>query len=203
MLYDKFAKGYDKALAPFENWFLNKWRAETLSYLPENARILEIGAGTGLNFKHYPNCQHAVVSEISIKMLEVAKTKTTSINLIQTDAENLPFPDNSFDAAFATLVFCSIPNPKKAFAELQRVLKAKDKIILLEHVRPNGLFGYFFDVLNVLTVALFEDHFNRQTAKIAEESGLKIIEIKKKSFGIINLIICEVPSVGTHASRLQ
>ncbi|MGI8668932.1 MAG: class I SAM-dependent methyltransferase, partial [Aridibacter sp.] len=183
---------YDKAFAPFEKRFLEKWRAETLSYLPENAKILEIGAGTGLNFKHYPKCRHAVASEISIKMLEVAKTKTTTIDLLQTDAEQLPFPDNYFDAAFATLLFCAIPNPKKAFAELRRVLKAKDKIILLEHVRPNGLFGYFFDVLNVFTVTLFEDHFNRQTAKIAENSGLKIIEIKKKAFGVVNLIICEV-----------
>ena len=192
MFYDKFAKGYDKALAPFEKYFLNKWRAETLSYLPKNARILEIGAGTGLNFKHYPNCTHAVASEISIKMLEVAKTKTSTIELIQTNAENLPFPDNSFDAAFATLVFCSIPDTQKAFAELQRVLKDKDKIILLEHVRPKGLLGYIFDVLNLFTVAWFEDYFNRKTAKLAEESGLKILDVKSKALGIVNLIICEV-----------
>ncbi len=192
MIYDKFAKGYDKALAPFETWFLNKWRTETLSYLPENAKILEIGAGTGLNFQHYPKCKHAVAGEISIKMLEVAKQKTNTIEQIQTDAEQLPFSDNSFDAAFATLVFCSIPDPQKSFAELQRVLKAKDKIILLEHVRPNGLLGYIFDVMNLFTVALFEDYFNRETAKIAKDSGLKILEVKSKAFGIVNLIICEV-----------
>lgn len=192
MIYDKFATNYDKALAPFEKWFLEKWRKETLSHLSKNSKILEIGAGTGINFKHYPECQQAFASEISIKMLEIAKSKSNSIKLIQTDAQKLPFPDNSFDAAFATLVFCSIPNPKKAFAELQRVLKAKDKVILLEHVRPNGLLGYLFDVINIFTVALFEDCFNRETAKIAEESGLRIIKIKKKAFGIVQLIICEV-----------
>lgn len=191
MIYDKFAKGYDQALAPFERWFLDKWRAETLAYLPENAVILEIGAGTGLNFKHYPKCHHAFAGEISIKMIEISKQKTSTVNLLQADAEKLPFPDEYFDAAFATLVFCSIPEPEKAFAELRRVLKAKGKIILLEHVRPNGLFGYLFDVLNVFTVALFEDHFNRETAKLAEESGLKILEIQKKAFGTVNLIICE------------
>ncbi len=192
MIYDKIADSYDKFLAPFEKRFLDRWRAETLAYLPENARILEIGAGTGLNFKHYPNYQTAVASEISIKMLEIAREKTSSIKLVQASAEELPFPDESFDAAFATLVFCSIPRPEKAFAELRRVLKAKDKIILLEHVRPTGLFGYFFDVLNVLTVALMEDHFNRETAKIAENAGLKVLEVKKKVFGIVNLIICEI-----------
>ena len=189
--YDKFAKSYDRALKPFENWFLDKWRKETLAHLPENTKILEIGAGTGLNFKHYPKCKHAVAGEISIKMLEIARTKTDKINLLQTDAENLPFPESSFDAAFATLVFCAIPNPENAFAELRRVVKNGGKIVLLEHVRPRGFLGYLFDVLNFFTVALFKDHFNRRTAKIVANSGLKILEVKEKALSIVNLIICE------------
>ncbi len=192
MIYDKFAKGYDKAFAPFERRFLSNWRRETLSYLPENSRILEVGAGTGANFRFYPQCRHAVASEISLKMLEFAKEKTDSIELIQTTAETLPFAENTFDAAFATLVFCSINKPENAFLELNRVIKPNGKIILLEHIRPKGLLGYVFDALNIFTVALIDDHFNRQTAKIAERSGLKILEVKEKAFGIVNLIVCEV-----------
>lgn len=191
MLYDKLAKGYDKLLAPFEKRFLSKWRMETLSYLPEKAQILEIGAGTGANFDFYPPSKFAVASEISIKMLEFAKNKTNKIQLIQSDAETLPFAENSFDAVFATLVFCSIPNPENAFSELRRVVKTNGKIILLEHVRPQGFLGYLFDVLNVFTTFLIEDCFNRETAKVAEKCGLKIVEIKQKAFGIVNLIICE------------
>jgi SAM-dependent methyltransferase len=103
----------------------------------------------------------------------------------------LPFAANTFDAAFATLVFCSIPKPENAFRELRRVVKPNGKIVLLEHVRPNGLLGFAFDFLNILTVALIEDHFNRRTAKIAEDSGLKVLEVKRKAFGIVNLIVCE------------
>jgi ubiquinone/menaquinone biosynthesis C-methylase UbiE len=191
MIYDKFAKGYDRAFAPFEKKFLSKWRAETLSYLPDNSKILEIGAGTGANFQFYPAAECAVASEISIKMLEFARNKTSEIRLVQATAEVLPFAANSFDAAFATLVFCSIPNPEKAFAELQRIIKPNGKIVLLEHVRPKGLPGFLFDFLNIFTVTLIEDHFNRQTAKIAESAGLKVLEIKQKAFGIVNLIICE------------
>jgi ubiquinone/menaquinone biosynthesis C-methylase UbiE len=191
MIYDKFAKGYDKAFAPFEKRFLSKWRAETLSYLPENSRILEIGAGTGANFQFYPASECAVASEISLKMLEFARNKTARIRLVQAAAEVLPFAANSFDAAFATLVFCSVPNPRNAFAELQRVVKPNGKIVLLEHVRPKGLPGFLFDFLNILTVALIEDHFNRQTAQLAESAGLKILEVKPKAFGIVNLIVCE------------
>src|SRR3982750_407852 len=159
MIYDKLAKGYDKALAPFEKRFLSNWRQETLSLLPENAKILEIGAGTGANFQFYPASKHAIASEISIKMLEFARQKTNEIELIQAAAENLPFAANSFDAAFATLVFCSIPNPANAFAELKRVVKSNGKIVLLEHIRPNGLLGFAFDFLNIFTVVLIEDHF--------------------------------------------
>ncbi len=193
MIYDKFAENYDNLLAPFEKRFLAKWREETLAFLPESANLLEIGAGTGLNFRFYPSCKHSVASEFSCKMLMVAKEKPRreNISLIQTDAEILPFAENTFDAAFATLVFCSIPNPEKAFAELKRVIRKNGKIILLEHVRPKGLPGYFFDFLNIFTVSLIEDHFNRETAKIAEKLGLKILEVRKKAFGIVNLIVCE------------
>lgn len=191
MIYDKFAKGYDPALAPFEKRFLSRWRKETLSFLPEHARILEIGAGTGANFSFYPAAKCAVASEISIRMLETARQKTDEIRLVQADAETLPFAANSFDAAFATLVFCSIPKPENAFAELRRIVKPKGKIVLLEHVRPPGLPGYVFDFLNIFTVALIEDHFNRRTAEIAEKAGLKILEVKQKAFGIVNLIVCE------------
>lgn len=191
MIYDKFAAGYDKIFAPFEKRFLEKWRTETLSYLPENSRILEIGAGTGANFKFYPPSKCAAASEISIKMIELAKQKTDEIHLVQADAENLPFPESFFDAAFATLVFCSISKPENAFAELKRAVKPNGKIILLEHVRPKGFLGYGFDFLNIFTTALIEDCFNRETAKLAQNSGLNILEIKEKAFGAVNLIVCE------------
>ena len=190
-IYDKLAGYYDRAFAPFEKRFLGKMRAETLALLPEDAVILEIGAGTGANFEFYPNCRQATASELSIKMIDIAKGKSGSIRLVQADAQALPFPANHFDAAFATLVFCSIPDPDKAFAELKRTLKPGGRIVLLEHVRPKGFLGYFFDILNILTVATIDDHFNRQTAKTAQRAGLKLIEVREKAFGIVNLIVCE------------
>lgn len=192
-IYDNFAAGYDRFFNPLEKRFLRRWREETLSYLPDNSRLLEIGAGTGLNFKFYPlNCK-CIASELSLKMLEVAHRKIDfkEIKLVQANAEILPFTENSFDAAFATLVFCSIPNPQNTFQELQRVVKKGGKGHLLEHVRPKGLLGFIFDFFNIFTVALIQDHFNRRTVEMAEKSGLKIIDVKQKTLGIVNLIICE------------
>ena len=79
---------------------------------------------------------------------------------------------------------------ENAFAELKRIVRPDGKIVLLEHVRPGGLPGYVFDFLNIFTVAFMEDHFNRRTAKLAESSGLKLLDVRPKAFGIVNLIVC-------------
>lgn len=192
-VYDRLARFYDRAFAPFERRFLDRWREETLSLLPEDASILELGAGTGANFRHYPVSATAVSSELSAEMLRIASEKTRGNVLVQADAQDLPFGVNVFDAAFATLVFCSIPDPEKAFGELMRVVRPGGMIVLLEHVRPANFLGPVFDVLNVLTVATIDDHFNRETASIAGRAGLKVVEVREKAAGAVNLIICEVP----------
>ncbi len=192
-IYDKLARFYDAAFSPFEKRFLGRWRAETLSLLPTNGKILEIGCGTGTNFELYPpNCD-AVSSELSIKMLKFASEKLVGNKLVQADAESLPFATNSFDAALATLVFCSVPEPEKAFLDLRRVLKPEAKLILLEHVRPPGTLGYAFDALNIVTTTLIDDHFNRKTAEIVSQAGFDIVEIRVKAAGAVNLIVCKNP----------
>jgi ubiquinone/menaquinone biosynthesis C-methylase UbiE len=190
-VYDQLARFYDRAFEPLERWFLRAWRAETLSLLPEDASVLEVGCGTGANFEFYPPCGLCVSSELSSEMLKIAVPKRRSNLLVRADAQSLPFDENEFDAAFATLVFCSIPDPQAAFRELRRVVRPNGKIVLLEHVRPRRLLGYVFDALNILTTRLFDDHFNRRSADLARESGLKVVEVREKALGAVNLIICE------------
>ena len=192
--YDQFAPQYDSVMRPLERCFLSRLRAETLGSLPENARILEVGAGTGSNFAFYPAGTHGVASEPSREMLKIAKDKRRreGVKLVQSYAEALPFENASFDAAFATLVFCSVSSPARAFAEMQRVVKSGGVIVLLEHVRPGGLLGPLFDLLNLITVPLFDDHFNRRTADEARTSGLHLLRVERRMLGIINMIACRV-----------
>ncbi len=191
MIYNKIAKNYDKFLEPLEIRFLSNWRRETLECLPEGTSVLEIGVGTGLNFRFYPQARFAVACEISFEMIHQARKKNDTCLLIQADAENLPFASDSFDTAFATLVFCSISNPRKALEELKRVVKNDGTIALLEHVRPNGFLGYLFDFLNLFTERLLGDCFNRQTTDLLTQTGFEVIALKRKALGIINLIICK------------
>jgi ubiquinone/menaquinone biosynthesis C-methylase UbiE len=192
--YDDIAPNYDRAVRPLDRWFLARLRANTFRYLPKDARVLEIGAGTGLNFVFYPANATGVATEPSSGMLHIAKGKQrpAKVPLVQSCAEHLPFKNNSFDSAFATLVFCSLSQPDKAFAELRRVVKPGGTVLLLEHVRPDGLLGPVFDLLNFITVRLCDDHFNRRTAQAAQSAGLNVTKVEKSMLGIFNLIACRV-----------
>jgi len=191
--YNELAPKYE-AISRFEQRFFPTLRVEALSLIPANARILELGAGTGLNFIHYPAGASGVATEPNSEMIKLAREKgrPSQVSLVQNCAEQLPFAADSFDAAFATLVFCSVGSPQVAFAELRRVVRRGGKIVLLDHVRPNGLMGPLFDLINLFTVPLFNDHMNRRTTELAKSAGLKVVEVKRKAWGIINLVTCEV-----------
>jgi ubiquinone/menaquinone biosynthesis C-methylase UbiE len=192
--YDDIAPTYDAAMRPLDRWFLARLRETTFNYLPNNGRILELGAGTGLNFVYYPDNAAGVATEPNREMLRIAgaKQRPRGLGLLQSCAEQLPFAAGSFDAAFATLVFCSVSHPDKAFAEVRRVVKPGGAVVLLEHVRPANLLGPVFDLLNLLTRPLFDDNFNRRTADAARNGGLNVVRIEKSLLGIINLIVCRV-----------
>ncbi|HEY0006080.1 MAG TPA: class I SAM-dependent methyltransferase [Pyrinomonadaceae bacterium] len=191
-IYDRAASYYDGLMRPLERLGLSTLRARTLAELPEDSSILEIGTGTGLNFSYYPRGAHGAASELSREMLKIASGKDcpAGLHLVQSSAEELPFPDASFDAAFATLVFCSLVSPERAFKELRRVVRPGGTIALLEHVRPTGLLGPIFDLLSILTVAIFEDHFNRRTVEAATRAGLLPLRVEPHLLGIINVIVC-------------
>jgi ubiquinone/menaquinone biosynthesis C-methylase UbiE len=194
-IYDRFAPHYERVIGPIEKRFLSRLRSEIVKAIPAVGFMLEIGAGTGLNFAHYPATIRGVASEPSLQMIRIAgaKDRPVGIKLLRCSAEALPFSDGSFDGALATLVMCSVRSPQAAFAELRRVIKPGGTIALLEHVRPRNLLGPVFDLLNLMTVPLFDDHFNRRTAAMAEQAGLQVVNIESHALGIVQVIICRTP----------
>jgi ubiquinone/menaquinone biosynthesis C-methylase UbiE len=193
--YDRVASYYDRWMRPFERAGLTRLRASALEELPAGGRLLEVGAGTGANFRFYPEGARAACAEPSREMLLRAREKPerpACAALVQAFAERLPFADATFDAAFATLVFCSVAAPAEGLAELRRVVRAGGRVVLLEHVRPEGLLGYAFDALSLLTVPLLEDHFNRRTADEARRAGLSVERVENHLLGAVQLIVCRV-----------
>jgi ubiquinone/menaquinone biosynthesis C-methylase UbiE len=181
-------------MSPLERWFLNRLRQRTFNYLPRNGKILELGAGTGSNFGFYREGDSVAAIEPSLDMIKLAahKPRPSGLQLVQGRAEQMPFRENSFDAAVSTLVMCSVDSIDSSFLELRRIVKPGGTIVLLDHVRPDGLLGPVFDILNGVTRRLFADHFNRHTFDAARAAGLEVTTREKHLRGIINLVVCRV-----------
>lgn len=141
-LYDKlFASLYDKFFAAAERDGMAARRKELLSNA--RGRVLEIGAGTGLNVDSYPETlDRLVLTEPSEPMAKrmVDKVAESPLNpeVVIATAEELPFDDASFDTIVSTLVLCTVPDPAAALAEIQRLLAPGGQLLLLEHVRSES-----------------------------------------------------------------
>lgn len=173
-----FAAVYDKISESQEKKFMGAIRSEMLKDV--TGRVLEIGAGTGLNFKHYKNGAQITATEPDSYMLQRAQKRaaemTASIELKQAAAEDLPFPDASFDFVVSTLVLCSVKDPRKALSEIKRVLKPGGELRLYEHVRYKNLLGALGqDAIGPVWQWVGAGcHPNRDTERYVREAGFEL-----------------------------
>jgi ubiquinone/menaquinone biosynthesis C-methylase UbiE len=131
---------YDMFMIPFESLRLSKRRNSLISIAHGN--VLEVGVGTGVNFKHYHYNHINKLDLLDISLTDKVKTyifpKQLNITLNELSVEHLPFNDDTYDFVVFTLVFCSVPNPLAGLSEIRRVLKPGGKIIFMEHVLPHS-----------------------------------------------------------------
>lgn len=139
-------------------------------------RVLEVGAGTGKNLLHYPDGARIIATDLSSGMLARAREKAARgsrrVGFVVTDAEDLAFKDSVFDRVVATCVFCSVPDPVRGLKEARRVLRPGGEILLLEHMRPGGILGRVFDLLDPVMSRLMGPHINRRTLENIRQAGL-------------------------------
>jgi ubiquinone/menaquinone biosynthesis C-methylase UbiE len=179
-----FARGYDRCVKGTEDAGLRDHRRALLTRA--RGRTLEIGAGTGANLELYPEgVTELVLIEPDEHMRAQLERKLAALGrrpeVVDADAERLPFPDASFDTVVATLVLCTIPAPRQALKEIARALKPDGRLLFLEHVRsenagtarwqdrlerPWGWFGRGC-------------HPNRDTVALIGESALEIGELQR------------------------
>jgi len=135
-LYGEFAPLYDKI---FGKIFYNRLERviEDLD-IPPGAQVLEVGAGTGTSFPAYPAHCSVTGVDLAPDMLARARQKIAAngwrhLQVIEMNALDLKFPDNSFDYVMAFHVVTVVPDPVRMIAEVKRVCKPNGKIVIVNH----------------------------------------------------------------------
>ena len=175
-----FAAIYDRQIELLEDAGLRDRRAALLA--EARGRVLEIGAGTGLNLPHYGEAVEALVmtepEEPMARRLRAHATElphnAPPVEIVAAPAERLPFPDGSFDTVVSTLVLCTVRDLPGALAEIRRLLAPGGRLLFLEHVRADdpGL-ARWQDRLDPLWKRIGHGcRCNRDTAAALEAAGL-------------------------------
>ena len=171
-----------------------EWREDLLYHA--HGKVLEIGVGTGSNLKYYPDHVHVTGIDFSPAMLQKAREKahhlSQSIDLIEMDAQQLEFPDKTFDTVVSTCVFCSVPDPIQGLKEIRRVTKPEGKVIMLEHMRSdNEVIGKAMDILNPIGLHIVGANINRKTIDNIEKTGMKVESQKLLMSSIMRKLILD------------
>ncbi len=132
-----FARMYEHMAASFEVKGAAEHRHELLSDLA--GRVIEVGAGTGLNFRHYPSTVTEVIavepeSRLRDAARAAAKSAPVPVQVIDGTADDLPVEAQTLDAGVVSLVLCSVPNQEAALRELFRVIRPGGELRFYEHV---------------------------------------------------------------------
>jgi ubiquinone/menaquinone biosynthesis C-methylase UbiE len=136
-----FARIYDPFLAWGERAGMRDLRRRVLA--AAHGRVLEIGAGTGLNLPLYPDGVTSLTlaepdPAMAAKLRGGRAAQGRGAEVVQAPAEDLPFADSSFDTVVSTLVLCTVDDQPAALAEIRRVLEPGGTLLFLEHVRADG-----------------------------------------------------------------
>ncbi len=164
-MYERFSR------SGTEHRFMEPLRKEVIGQA--HGVVLEVGAGTGLNFAIYDpeQVERVEAVEPDSAMLRYARERVKSarvpITLTQAPTESLPFADETFDSAVATLVFCSVTDPMMGLSEIRRVLKPGGILLLIEHVRAQGAFAQQLqNAITPITKRVAGNcHWNRDTER--------------------------------------
>ena len=176
-----FALFYDRQMAKTEAAGLAELRRHLLAGAA--GRVLEIGAGTGANLAYYgPEVTELTLTEPEAALVRRierrAATATVPTTILRAPAEDLPFPDASFDVAVSTLVLCGVDDQPRALRQLARVLRPGGTLLFLEHVRgDDARLAKHQDHMNPVSRFVVGCECNRPTLSSIEAVGFVVTEV--------------------------
>jgi SAM-dependent methyltransferase len=159
-------------------------------------RTVELGGGTGLNLRHYPDgLDELVLTEpeaaMRARLARRVDRGRIRARVLDASAERLPFADEAVDTVVSTFVLCTVESPDLALREIERVLRPGGRLLFLEHVRSESpRLAYWQDRLAGPWHRFAEGcHCNRATVELIRARGLKLGDVQETSWRAMPPII--------------
>ncbi|OHT82366.1 class I SAM-dependent methyltransferase [Mycobacteroides saopaulense] len=141
---------YGLGMPIFDRLFYRRYRRQAMSLA--TGRLLIVGLGPGTDLMFVPPAVTSVAAvepEAAMRRMAgaLARRCGVDVDILDGVGESIPFPDNSFDSVHVGLVLCSVDDVPATLGEIRRVLAPGGRLIVLEHVRGDGLMGRFQDLI--------------------------------------------------------
>ncbi len=190
--WDKAAKLFDimSQWGPERRW--RPAKEALFSTMREDANILFVALGTGLDIVCFPPGRHITALDISPRMVARAQGRIErypgTITALVRDVTDLGFPDETFDQAFTSCTFCSVPDPVRGLAELRRVLKPGGELHMFEHTGSRWFpFNVMMNAMTPLTRGVGPD-MNRPTTANVEAAGFRLVGVEHVFLDVVKAI---------------
>jgi phosphatidylethanolamine/phosphatidyl-N-methylethanolamine N-methyltransferase len=193
-VYERLASVYDLIFGP--TLHPGRLHARERMVIAPGDRILEVGVGTGINIALYPSGCHITGIDLSASMLDkarerVARQGVRNVRLLEMDAGNLTFEDDSFDIVYAPYLVSVVPDPVKVVQEMRRVCRPGGRIVILNHFRSaNPVLSRIERAISPMTVHIgFKSDLD--LPGFLAQADLQPISIEKVNFPRIwSLVTC-------------
>ena len=193
-VYKKLASVYDFTYGPA----LHPGRVDAIRRMSiqPGDRVLEVGVGTGINVDLYPPSCAVTGVDLSSPMLEkardrVARTGVRNVRLLQMDAANLKFADDTFDIVYAPYLISVVPDPVAVVREMRRVCRPGGRIIILNHFRSQNPVGAWMERIIAPAAKYLGFKSDLDLPAFLVQAGLKPVSIEKVNVPRIwSLVIC-------------
>ena len=197
-VWDTRASHYDRGVGLVEKLFFGDGRFWACSQA--SGDVLEVAIGTGRNLPFYPTTTRLTGIDLSDAMLEVARRRAQElgrlVNLQQGDAQALAFPSASFDTVVCTLSLCSIPDDRRAIAEMKRVLRPGGQLRFLDHVPSSfWLWRGIQWLLEQVSLRLEGEHLLRRPLEQVLAAGFEIETTERFKAGIVERLAARKPEL--------
>jgi SAM-dependent methyltransferase len=166
---------YRLGMPIFDRLFYRRYRREAMSNA--TGRLLLVGLGPGTDLLFLPPAVTSVAAvepEAAMRRMASALARRNGVeaDIVEGNGEAIPFPDDSFDSVHVGLVLCSVDDVAATLREIRRVLAPGGRLVVLEHVRGDGVIGRFQDLIATPWSWLASGcHPNRRTVDAIAAAG--------------------------------